>query len=115
MAYDLHGSWEEGTGQNAPLYASSIEKTYNERLLNVDAAIQGWIARGAAPEKLVLGLGMYGRTFTLADSSKTALGSPITGGGEKGKYTGENGFVGYHEVILGNFSFGVTIHLFCRS
>lgn len=98
MAYDLHGSWESVTGQNAPLYASSIDVDEKQKLLNVDAAIQGWIQRGADPQKLVMGLGVYGRSFTLASASNNKLGAPITGGGNKGKYTGELGMMGYNEV-----------------
>ncbi|KAJ8928194.1 hypothetical protein NQ314_019257 [Rhamnusium bicolor] len=97
MAYDFHGSWDGVTGQNAPLYASSIE-TGSTRLLNVDAAIRGWIQRGADPQKIALGLGVYGRSYTLSSSSNTALGAPVSGAGNQGPYTGESGMLGYNEI-----------------
>ncbi|EFA06693.1 chitinase 8 precursor [Tribolium castaneum] len=99
MAYDLHGSWESVTGQNAPLYASSIDVEGSQKLLNVDASIRGWIERGADPGKLVLGLGVYGRSFTLASASNNKLGAPIVAGGDAGRYTGERGMMGYNEIV----------------
>lgn len=35
MAYDFHGSYDGVTGQNAPLYASSVDTTDAQKLLNV--------------------------------------------------------------------------------
>lgn len=35
MAYDFHGSYDGVTGQNAPLYASSVDVTDAQKLLNV--------------------------------------------------------------------------------
>ncbi|XP_044265663.1 chitinase-3-like protein 1 [Tribolium madens] len=108
MAYDLHGSWEAVTGQNAPLFASSIDVEGSQRLLNVDAAIRGWIERGADPQKLVLGLGVYGRSFTLANASNNKLGAPIVAGGDAGKYTGERGMMGYNEIVEAQLAGGWT-------
>lgn len=99
MAYDLHGSWDGVTGQNAPLYPSSaVDISNNQKLLNVDASIKGWIERGADPQKLSLGLGVYGRTYTLASANNHNLGDPVSGAGNAGPYTGEAGMLGYNEV-----------------
>lgn len=35
MTYDFHGSYDGVTGQNAPLYASSVDTTAAQKLLNV--------------------------------------------------------------------------------
>jgi len=35
MTYDLHGSWDKVTGENAPLYAGSADTTDYQRKLNV--------------------------------------------------------------------------------
>ncbi|CAH1185079.1 unnamed protein product [Phyllotreta striolata] len=98
MAYDFHGSWNDVTGHNAPLYPSSRE-TGAQRELNVNAAISNWIARGAAPGKLVLGIPTYGRTFRLSSRRNASLGAPASGPGDRGKYTGESGNLGYNEIV----------------
>lgn len=99
MAYDLHGSWEKTTGHNAPLYARE-EESENEKLLNVDYAINYWISHGAPRSKLVLGMGLYGRSFTLGNPSNTGLGAPATGPGAAGPMTREPGMLGYNEICL---------------
>lgn len=43
---------------------------------------------------------LYGRTFTLRDSSQTSVGSSHSGPGIAGVYTSEPGFIGYHEVCV---------------
>ncbi|XP_049812389.1 chitinase-3-like protein 1 isoform X1 [Schistocerca nitens] len=98
MTYDLHGSWDSKTGQNAPLYASSADKTEAERQLNVDSSVRYWIQNGADPAKLILGMGTYGRTFTLASTANTGVGAPATGPGTSGPYTMESGMMGYNEI-----------------
>ncbi|XP_022901759.2 acidic mammalian chitinase-like [Onthophagus taurus] len=98
MTYDLHGSWQSVTGQNAPLYPSSSDVTDFEKSLTVDASISGWIQRGASPSKLNMGVGAYGRSFTLRSSGNTKVGAPTKGAGKPGKYTGEGGYLGYNEI-----------------
>ncbi len=51
-------------GFNSPLYPRSTE-TDDQRLLNQQATVNTWIDGGCPSSKLVLGLGMYGRTFRL--------------------------------------------------
>ncbi|XP_052070740.1 acidic mammalian chitinase-like isoform X4 [Mytilus californianus] len=97
MAYDLHGSWEKKTGHNSPLYARNDE-TGDERTLNQDWAAQYWVDQGTPKEKLILGIGTYGRSFKLSSSSNTRFGAATAGGGSPGKYTREKGFLSYYEV-----------------
>ena len=61
---------------------------------------------GAPREKLVIGQGTYGRTFTLASVKSNGMNAPATGGGKKGEFTGEEGFLAYYEVSERN------IHIF---
>ena len=49
------------------------------------------------PSKLILGIGLYGRSFTLA-GSQTGIGAPAKGAGDPGTYTREGGFLAYNEV-----------------
>jgi chitinase len=55
---------------------------------------------GADPKKINMGIGTYGRTFTLADPSNTELYAPVYGTGEQGPYTEEAGMLGYNEASL---------------
>ena len=63
-----------------------------------EASINAWIELGAQPEKLVLGLAMYGRTFTLKTKKLTAINAPSKSAGESGPYTQAPGFLSYFEI-----------------
>ncbi|VDI27154.1 chitinase [Mytilus galloprovincialis] len=97
MAYDLHGSWERKTGHNSPLYARNDE-TGDERTLNSDWSAQNWVDQGTPKEKLIFGIGTYGRSFKLANSANNGFGAATAGPGSPGKYTKEDGFLSYYEI-----------------
>ena len=63
-----------------------------------DWAASYWAELGAPKDKLVLGLALYGRSFTLAKVAENGVGDPISGPGWAGIYTGEAGFLSYYEV-----------------
>jgi len=94
MSYDLHGSWESFTGHNSPLYT---ETGGNEKL-SVDYAVNLWLDRGCPKEKLVMGMGTYGRTFTLVNKAKTGLNADASGPGAAGPSTSAKGFLSYYEI-----------------
>ncbi|XP_078500822.1 chitotriosidase-1-like [Lissotriton helveticus] len=96
MAYDMHGSWETVTGENSPLY-KGLKDTGAAVNLNVDFAMKYWRDNGAPPEKLIMGVPTYGRTFTLA-TADTGVGAPSSGAGTPGPFTREPGFLSYYEV-----------------
>ncbi|XP_069678399.1 chitinase-3-like protein 1 [Periplaneta americana] len=100
MTYDLHGDWDSATGENAPLYPGNEDIENGENTLNVDYAIRYWIQKGAPASKLNLGMGTYGRSFTLQSSSNHGIGAPSTGPGEGGPYTEEAGDLGYNEICI---------------
>ncbi|XP_037722456.1 probable chitinase 2 [Drosophila subpulchrella] len=90
MCYDYHGSWDQRVGYNAPLSAPADDP------LSVKFSIDYLLKLGAPPEKLVMGLPFYGRTFkTVAGGN---LNDPSDGVGFKGPYTREDGFLGYNEI-----------------
>lgn len=65
-----------------------------------------WLNEGADPAKLVLGLGAYGKTFTLANAEDNGTGAAFNGAGTAGPYTQEAGTYAYYEVrSLDIFSF----------
>ncbi|RZC41996.1 Glyco hydro 18 domain containing protein [Asbolus verrucosus] len=98
MTYDFHGAFEKWVGHYAPLYASHLDETDEQKTLNVAAGLQYWLDSGADASKINLGLGTYGRTFTLANASNPDLYAPTYGGGDAGPYTRQMGVIGYNEV-----------------
>jgi hypothetical protein len=50
-----------------------------------------------------MGIGTYGRTFTLRNPPQCALGAPANGPGQPGPYTREAGVLGYNEVHHTNY------------
>lgn len=74
MTYDLHGSWDGKTGINAPLYALSGDN----QQLSVDAAVKYWLKNGCPSNKLVVGLPLYGRSFTLNDANNNGVNAPAS-------------------------------------
>ncbi|XP_055379610.1 acidic mammalian chitinase-like [Condylostylus longicornis] len=85
MTYDYHGSWDTVTGHNAPF--SSLDNT-----------VSTWIRNGASPSKLVLGVPIYGRTWTLSNSNSHGVGASTSGIGKAGRYTLEKGMMTYLEI-----------------
>ena len=62
-------------------------------------SINYWISHGAPRSKIVLGLGSYGRSFTLSRANANGLGAPAPQKGQAGPYTREGGSLGYNEVF----------------
>lgn len=61
-------------------------------------SIHYWIESGAPPEKITLGMGTYGRSFTLQREEKNSLRAPAPQTGMAGPYTREPGSLGYNEI-----------------
>ncbi|PVD37774.1 hypothetical protein C0Q70_00375 [Pomacea canaliculata] len=97
MTFDYHGSWESFTGENSPLYPLSHE-IGAQRFLNVNWSVSYWLDKGASPEKLVVGLPSYGRSFTLANKKDNGVGAPTNGPGHPGPYSRESGILTYYEI-----------------
>ncbi|CAG5131527.1 unnamed protein product [Candidula unifasciata] len=107
MTYDMHGSdWESVTGHNSPLYPHGSGNTYSDQF-NVQWAANYWAQKGAPKNKIVIGLPLYGRSFTLS-SSNTGLGAPATAG-HAGPYVRSEGYLSYYEIceIINK---GATLH-----
>lgn len=102
MCYDYHGSWDGHASHNAPLYAPAGN-------LSVASSVEYFISQGADPEKLVLGLPLYGRTFLLSspDEHGSGVDKPTEAKGFQGLFTREDGFLGYNEVNYIVFIFSI--------
>ncbi|XP_073972553.1 chitinase 2 isoform X1 [Rhodnius prolixus] len=94
MCYDYHGLWETQTGANAPLGPPTDP-------LTVEATVKYVLNHGVKPDKLVLGVPMYGRTFLLANAEESSgrLGEPsVKSAGFQGPFTRTDGFLGFNEI-----------------
>jgi len=65
-----------------------------------DFAARYWVDGGCPPEKINIGMGTYGRCFTLTDPNNHGLDAPAKGPCTTGQYTGEPGFLAYYEASL---------------
>lgn len=61
-------------------------------------SIHYWVDKGADRKKIVMGMPMYGQSFTLANTKNDTLNSKVYGGGEAGESTRARGFLAYYEV-----------------
>ena len=59
-----------------------------------------WLQGGLRPRKLILGIPTYGRGFTLEGQFYGQQRPPAKAGSSAGQFTGEAGFLAYHEVRL---------------
>ncbi|XP_056128862.1 acidic mammalian chitinase-like [Lampris incognitus] len=96
MTYDFHGTWEQFTGHNSPLYRGSQDKG-DLIYFNTDYAMRYWRDNGTPVEKLRMGFAAYGRTYRLT-SSNIGVGAPASGAATAGPYTREAGFWSYYEI-----------------
>jgi GH18 family chitinase len=93
MTYDLHGTWENSTNFNAPLYQAADDPS--DASLNVDAVVQSYLAAGVPPNQLVLGVPFYGRGWKGVPASANGL-YQTAGGAAPGKF--EDGAFDYPEL-----------------
>ncbi|OWK05469.1 OVGP1 [Cervus elaphus hippelaphus] len=92
LSYDLHGSWEKVTGHNSPLFSLPGDPKSSAYAMNY------WRQLGPPPEKLLMGLPTYGRTFHLLRASQNELRAEAVGPASPGKYTKQAGFLAYYEI-----------------
>ncbi|KAA0201540.1 hypothetical protein HAZT_HAZT005433 [Hyalella azteca] len=95
MTYDYHGQWDKKTGHVAPMYYHPEDDI---DYFNMDFTIRYWLEQGATLDKLVLGMPMYGQSFTLNNPSVNGLNAPARSGGTAGEFTRAKGFLAYYEI-----------------
>ena len=70
MSYDYHGPWENDqsgkslSNHQSALYKSTNDNTYNAAKVNTNWAIQHYLSAGVPATDIVLGIPLYGRTWT---------------------------------------------------
>lgn len=61
-------------------------------------SIEAWLNAGMPPEKLNIGLALYGRTFELASPAHHDIGAQTIGPGKPGNYSRIKGYLAYYEI-----------------
>merc|ERR1711973_397348 len=80
MTYDYHGQWDKKTGHVAPMYEHPDDDFY---FFNANFPMNYWHESGCPKNKLVMGMPLYGQSFTLTKSSENGLNAPAKGGGKQ--------------------------------
>ncbi|KAJ8132429.1 hypothetical protein O1611_g1195 [Lasiodiplodia mahajangana] len=92
MTYDIHGTWD---GNNP--YTSAVVQAHTN-LTEIDQAMDLLWRNQIDSSKVVLGLGFYGRSFTLKDPSCKTPGCPFSGGAKPGPCTATSGILSDAEI-----------------
>ncbi|KAL8788604.1 MAG: hypothetical protein Q9195_007199 [Heterodermia aff. obscurata] len=94
MAYDLHGTWDAQSIFVGPYIAPHTNIT------EIDAGLDLLWRAGVSADKVVMGEGWYGRSFTLKDPScNTPNGiCQFTGGANAGPCSNAVGILDYQEI-----------------
>ncbi|KAH6658131.1 glycoside hydrolase superfamily [Truncatella angustata] len=94
MAYDLHGVWDAQSKALGPNLATHTNIT------EIDLGLDLLWRAGVEPDKVVLGLGWYGRSFTLSDPScNTPNGvCQFSGGANAGPCSDASGILTLQEI-----------------
>ncbi|KAI2784827.1 glycoside hydrolase family 18 protein [Daldinia loculata] len=82
MAYDYSGSWDTVSGHQANVF--TYESSAESKRLSTDAAVQHYESQGVHPQKILLGLPLYGRAF----EGTSGLGQNYTSVGQGGPQPG---------------------------
>lgn len=108
MSFDLHGSSDGVTGIHAPLFKGPRDISTYQKQLNVDAIVKFWLRSGCPKNKLVVGIPLYGRTFTLTNANNFGVGAASSADGDAGIFVDEAGFLAYNEICYNLMNNGWT-------
>jgi chitinase len=90
MTYDYHRDCGV-TGHSSPLHGPEP---------STEDTVRYWLSKGASPSKLVMGVALYGRSWTLDNANNNWVGAPASIG-HAAEYTEEEGYIAYFEVCSG--------------
>ncbi|KAL7938018.1 glycoside hydrolase family 18 protein [Trichoderma chlorosporum] len=97
MSYDLHGTWDQSNEIGNKIYAHT-------NLTEVELALQLFWRAGIDPALINLGIGFYGRSYTVADPICNTIGCAFktgdlqSSGGLAGPCTKTQGILSYKEI-----------------
>ena len=62
------------------------------------STVKYWSSNGASKRKLVVGMPLYGRSYTLENKEDNGFDAAACGQGKAGKFTDDKGYLSYNEV-----------------
>ena len=98
LTYDYHTAHERSVNHHSPLLRSTKISSCNTKAnFNVESTVRMYIEKGATKSKLVLGIPLYGKCFTLENANYYTTGSP-TLGPYKDEPCNQHSFVPYSKI-----------------
>ncbi|KAF8963452.1 hypothetical protein BDZ97DRAFT_1904916 [Flammula alnicola] len=92
MTYDLHGTWDSTDPFIGPFVLA------HTNLTEIMETMQLFRNVGVNPSQMVMGIGFYGRSFTLVDGQCNTPGCPFSGGGDPGECSLSSGTLMFSEI-----------------
>ncbi|OTB01251.1 glycoside hydrolase family 18 protein [Hypoxylon sp. CI-4A] len=93
MTYDIHGVWDS-TVQSIGAFAYA-----HTNLTEIQAGLELLWRNNINPSRVNLGLGFYGRSFTMKDPNCMAAGCPFSSAAVGGNCTGTPGVLSAAEIV----------------
>ncbi|PYI27235.1 glycoside hydrolase [Aspergillus indologenus CBS 114.80] len=108
MTYDIHGTWDK-TNHDDPYKAYA-----HTNLTEINRALELLWRNNINPARVNLGLGFYGRSFTMKDPQCMAPGCQFTTGGRPGECTTTAGVLSSTEIqkVLNANATGTRVTLY---
>lgn len=104
LTYDYFTALDKVANHHAPLEPPPGALDASARTLNIEATVDYYLTLGAAPNKLIVGVPTYGRSFTLErplegeEAAIGGLGARADAPGDEGPATREKGHLAYYEI-----------------
>lgn len=92
MTYDLHGTWD-----STDPYIGAVVYAHTN-LTEIDLTMDLFWRNNIDSSKITMGMGFYGRSFTLADPFCTSPGCPFSSGGNPGPCSASAGTLMFSEI-----------------
>ncbi len=104
MSYNFHGpskgSGDEVTNHHAPLFPTKI----GNPLHNTDTSVQHYLSKGVPGKKIVIGLPLYGRTYSLTKATSDGLHIEYKGAGKGTSIKGVRSLADIKRNFLGKYT-----------
>jgi chitinase len=109
MSYDFAGAWSKTSGHNAPLFADPANPSPDGARNTVADAIMRHLQAGIPSRKLLLGLPLFGRTWSGCDPRNNGEYQKCSG---PAKGTWEDGVLDYQDIAANHLTNSAFVRRF---